>query len=146
MRDSWSPEDGGRYSAYLKKLHISREKSKSDQKRLKRKRGILKPEEREEILTKTDSRCHICGGEIEGDWQADHVLSHSKRGEHLVENYLAAHKVCNNYRWDYLSEEFQEIMKIGVWMRSQIEKGTKLGEIVADRFVKYEKRRVARRK
>jgi hypothetical protein len=28
-------------------------------------------------------------------------LAHSTGGKHRVDNYLAAHSVCNNYRWHY---------------------------------------------
>ena len=84
----------------------------------------MSKEEGNLIILKTDSRCHICGGEIEGIWEADHVLSHSKGGSHSIENYLPAHKICNNYRWDYLPEEFQVIMKLGILLRTEIEKET----------------------
>ncbi len=41
----------------------------------RRRRPTLSRYDRERILTKSGRRCHICGGEIEGnDWQADHVL------------------------------------------------------------------------
>jgi len=79
-------------------------------------------------------------------WDADHVLSHSKGGEHSIDNYLPAHKTCNNYRWDYLAQEFQEIMKLGVWARTQVEKETKVGKQIAEKFVKYEIQRIKRRK
>ena len=105
--------DGEEYSRKLKELHIERERLKELEKSKGVKRQPLNSVERQAILRKTDSRCHICGGEIEDKWDADHVLSHSKGGEHSVENYLPAHKVCNNYRWDYLAEEFQEILKLG---------------------------------
>ena len=40
-------------------------------------RGHLTQSDRDEILRKTGGRCHICGGKIKGNWQADHVLAHS---------------------------------------------------------------------
>ena len=44
-------------------------------------------------------------GFIERQCQADHVLAHSAGGgNRLEDNYLPAHALCNNYRWDYLSE------------------------------------------
>jgi hypothetical protein len=33
---------------------------------------------------------------------------------------LPAHSTCNNYRWDYLPEEFQYILKLGVWASTQM--------------------------
>jgi hypothetical protein len=88
----------------------------------KRTRQMLSAAERRQILAKTAGRCHICGGAIEGAWHADHVLAHSGGGGHIADNYLPAHALCNNYRWDYSSEEFQYILKLGVWIRTQIER------------------------
>ncbi len=110
------------------------------------KRQPLTKSERAEILRKTDGRCHICGGKIESKWDADHVLAHSGGGRHTVDNYLPAHSLCNNYRWDYLDEEFQLIMKIGIWCKKQIEDKSDLGMRIADGFVKYERNRLKRRK
>jgi 5-methylcytosine-specific restriction endonuclease McrA len=110
-------------------------------------RAALKSARRNEILCKTASRCHICGGRIDGDdWQADHVLAYSTGGAQTVDNYLPAHSICNNYRWFYEPDEFQWILKLGVWARTQIEKGTPVGRAVAARFCKYDQRRAARRK
>lgn len=53
---------------------------------------------------------------------------------------------CNNYRWDYSPEEFQWVLKLGVWARTQIERGTSLGAEVRDMFHEYELNRQGRRK
>jgi len=111
-------------------------------------RQSLKPAERARVLAKTDSRCHICGGPIEPGtrgWHADHVLAHSAGGTHNVDNYLPACATCNNYRWDYGHEEFQWILKLGVWLRTQVERRTKLGSHAAELFMAYEAKRVTRR-
>jgi hypothetical protein len=78
--------------------------------------------------------------------KADHVLARSTGGKHAVDNYLAAHSICNNYRWHYDAEEFQWILKLGVWMRTQIEKGTPLGLVAGQKFCRHERRRSGRRK
>jgi hypothetical protein len=65
---------------------------------------------------------------------------------HVVDNYLPAHALCNNYRWDYTAEEFQEILKLGVWIRLQIEHKTPLGLAAAVRYLAHDTRRTARRK
>jgi hypothetical protein len=60
---------------------------------------------------------------------ADHVLSHAAGGPHKLPNYLAAHNLCNGKRWFYSPEEFQWILRIGVWARKQIEdQKTQIGE------------------
>lgn len=129
----------------LRALRKEREVGKSATKAAGIRRGALRPQERQRVLTKTGSRCHICGGAI-GDsaWQADHVLAHSGGGDHAIDNYLPAHSLCNNYRWDYLPEEFQYILKLGVWVRTQIEKQTPLGRACAAAFAAHEQRRAKR--
>lgn len=107
-------------------------------------RARLTKAQKERILAKTDSRCHLCGGRIDGKWQADHVLAYSGGGQHWEDNYLPAHKFCNNYRWHYTAEEFQQILKLGVWARTQIQRLTRVGRYVAEEFLKHEKRRAAR--
>jgi hypothetical protein len=109
-------------------------------------RRSLSKSDRARVLEKTTKRCHICGGPIDLRWQADHVLAHSNGGQHSVENFLPAHNLCNNYRWDYSQEEFQWILKLGVWVRTQIVKRTLLGRQLAEHFFAYEVRRQARRR
>jgi len=104
----------------------------------------LNASERAQVLEKTGGRCHICGGDITGYWHADHVLAHSAGGQHTVDNYLPAHKTCNNYRWDYLPQEFGLILKLGVWVRTQIEKGTPIGANIEQKFTAYEAKRIGR--
>jgi 5-methylcytosine-specific restriction endonuclease McrA len=110
-------------------------------------RKQLRPAERTQVLAKTAGRCHICGGSVEGTpWQADHVLAHNAGGAHSADNYLPAHSLCNNYRWDYSAEEFQWVLKIGVWARLEMEKAGAFGDDLVRRFSDYERRREGRRK
>ncbi|MBM3422640.1 MAG: HNH endonuclease [Chlorobi bacterium] len=125
-------------------LHRLREQGKDANRRSRRSR--LTAEERDAILRKTGGKCHICGGDISGRWHADHVLAHSAGGMHAADNYLPAHVTCNNYRWDYLPEEFELILKLGVWARSEVEKGSDVGMAIAKKFSQKELKRQARRK
>ena len=110
-------------------------------------RESLSPRERDVVLAKTGGQCHLCGGQIEDDkWKADHVFSHALGGQHSPDNYLPAHSLCNGYRWFYKPEEFQWILKLGVWLRTQIETETKLGGDAAKAFRKYDSVRASRRK
>jgi 5-methylcytosine-specific restriction endonuclease McrA len=145
MRDNWVPNNTIELSAYLRALSNSRGSLKKQTRLQRRQRKRLSSAERDTILEKTDGRCHLCGGPIDGAWEADHVLAHIRGGGDSVDNYLPAHRICNNYRWFYLAEEFQEILRLGVWLRTQIEKQTRLGESAGEEFVKYEKQRIARR-
>jgi len=107
---------------------------------------VLSPADRCAVLAKTSSRCHICGGEIEGTrWHADHVKAHITGAEHEVANYLPVHAICNNYRWDYSSDEFQWILKLGVWLRSEVERETRIGRAAGEKFTGYDAGRAARR-
>ena len=73
-------------------------------------------------------------------------MARSTGGKHAVENYLAAHSICNNYRWHYDAEDFQWILKLGVWLRTQIEEGKPIGPEAGQKFCEYERRRAGRRK
>ena len=142
--DPSEPQSIEELQELLSTLRRSRHKYKHEHGRLDRRR--LSPKERIKVLSITAGRCHICGGEIRGHWQADHVLAHSGGGGHREDNYLPAHSLCNNYRWDYQAEEFQLILKIGVWTRTQIERDKPLGRNVASAFLAHESRRRSRRR
>ena len=145
-RNSWVPQTAKRYSNFLSRQREKRRSITRENRKTRLSRNRLTSKQREKILRKTNSRCHICGGKISRDWQADHVLSYSKGGEHIEKNYLAAHVTCNNYRWHYTPEEFQEIMKLGIWVKTQIINKTQLGNEVSEKFVRYELSRIKRRK
>lgn len=114
-------------------LHRLREQVKDANRRHR-----LTASERTLSLSKTGGKCHICGGHIRGPWNADHVLVHSVGSQHAAGNYLLAHGTCNNYRWDYLPEEFGLTMRLGVWAQTQVEKGTTLGRAIEQKFSKHE--------
>ena len=146
-RDVWVPNDAAGYAAFLTELQEKGAEAKALNKQKNKKRVPPSPHDRELILQKTGSRCHICGGAIDGDdWVADHIAPHSKGGDSSVDNYLPAHRTCNHYKWDFTPEEVQEILKLGVFVRTQIVKRTKIGMNVAEKFVKYEQQRIKRRK
>ena len=110
------------------------------------KRKSLTPFERETIMKKTGGRCHICGEEIQGKWTADHVSPHAQGGSHGTKNYLPAHPICNQYRWFFGPEEFQWILKLGVWFRTQIQRKKPGALTLAGGFLLHEKSRDRRRR
>jgi hypothetical protein len=132
----------------LRKLHKQRLESPARAEARRLRRRALTPVERATVLKSTGSKCHLCGGPIATDqsWQADHVLAHSGGGAHTINNYLPAHTLCNNYRWAYLPDEFQLILKLGVWVRTQVERGTSIGIAVGQGFTAHERRRESRRR
>ena len=143
MKTILALQNANRFAARLKRLHELRHKGQNAD---PTRRETLPKEQRNLILSKTGGRCHICGGKIKKgeNWQADHILAHAHGGRHSVDNYLAAHSICNNYRWHYGSEEFQWILKLGVWVRTLIEKRDTLVMVLAERFIRYERHRIAR--
>lgn len=104
-----------------------------------RKRSSLTKAQRQLILEKTNSRCHVCGIGIDlNGFHADHVKAHSSGGEHKENNYLPSCQTCNSYRWHFASEELQIILKLGVWTKGQMLRNTELGLQIANEFVKHE--------
>ena len=104
-----------------------------------RKRSTLTKAQRSLILEKTNSRCHVCGIELDAQsFQADHIKIHSSGSEHKENNYLPSCQTCNRYRWHFASEEMQIILKLGVWAKGQLLKESELGLEIANGFVKHE--------
>ena len=136
------------FAAHLQELHGVRRGREEEIHSQGPKRESLSRSERQVVFEKTGGRCHICGGKINVDepWHADHVFAHAQGGTHSVDNYLPAHALCNNYRWFYGAEEFQWILKLGVWLRTQIERENSLALELAEKFVRHEVGRDARRK
>jgi 5-methylcytosine-specific restriction endonuclease McrA len=136
-------KDADDFSSHLFGLREQRRRRKRQMDKMKQARRSLSSSHRAIIFAKTAGRCHICGEAIrEGEpWDADHVFAHAQGGQHSLDNYLPAHSLCNNYRWFYSAEEFQWILKLGVWFRTQIIRRNPLALNLAERFVKYEIRR-----
>jgi hypothetical protein len=131
-------EDPIKFQKALKTLQARR---KNSDKKSTRKYSLTKAQ-KEEILNKTDSRCHICGCNLKNKkFECDHVKSHSSGGSSIINNFLPACSLCNNYRWHYLSKEFQWILKLGVWARTEVAHGSKLGNEIGRKFISKEKSR-----
>lgn len=136
---------------YLTKPSLLRKKIPTLQ--LKRRKGNLKiprparlsREQRKIIHSKTDGRCHFCGIKAPlNKFQADHVVCHTRGGDHKEDNYLASCFICNNYRWHYLPRELQIILKLGVSARTEIGNQTFTGKEISTRFTKKESSRLQR--
>jgi len=141
-------EDVEQFTKHIQRLRKKRLKSIVKTRFKRRLRKSPSHSSRQSILAKTGSRCHICGGLIASDdkWQADHVFAYAHGGKDSIDNYLPAHKICNNYRWNYDAEEFQWILKLGVWFRTQIEMENNKALELAENFMKHEFQRDTRRK
>jgi hypothetical protein len=131
MKENSLPKSFEEMIGYLRSLHAARRETIASRKALlgAARRPSPTSRERGEIFAKTGGRCHLCGGDSGGGkLVADHVFAHAAGGEHAIHNYLAAHGLCNRYRWHYSPEELQLILKLGVWARKQMEDGTPIGE------------------
>lgn len=132
---------GEQLATLLRRLKEARGRTHQESRTEGRRRSALTAPQRGRVLAKTDGRCHICGGKIQKAWHADHVRAHSAGGDHREDNYLAAHRTCNGYRWDYSPEELQLIVKLGVWLANEIRHRTPLGRDAADSFARKEAQR-----
>ena len=146
MDEPTLPSSAKQFTKCLLDLRTRRRKRQASRRAMPVRRKSLNQQERAEVLKKTAGKCHICGGPVDHKWEVDHVLSHNDGGSQAVDNYLAAHSLCNNYKWDYSASEFQWVLKIGVWARRQMESNSRLGSELARRFFDYELRRQGRRR
>jgi len=110
-------------------------------------RRQLTAAERKIIWEKTGGLCHLCGGKIEDAWTANHVRPHAFEGEDSIANYLPSHPECNRSRWFYGDREFQWILKLGAFFRTQLEEsGNDHAIELAKAFLNREAKNVSRRK
>lgn len=138
-------DDADDFARELEALAVRREAGKAPVGSIKRE--ALSRSARVEIHSKTEGRCHFCGCDVEvTSFEADHVKNHTSGGSSAAENFLPACRTCNNYRWHYSHEELQWILKIGVWIRHEIVKQSKIGRLLASAFINKEVRRERRRK
>jgi len=72
------------------------------------------------VFAKTNGHCHVCAGELDAGWCADHVVPHAADGPHALDNYLPICSVCNRARWHYRPQ-------IGVLLKVEVDKRTELG-------------------
>jgi hypothetical protein len=141
-----APRSPQAFAKCLRKLHDRRRKRTIEFRTHGRNRSALTPNQRNEILSKTGNRCHVCGIKIKKteSWHADHVLPHSGGGKSVIDNYLPSCALCNRNRWHMLPEEIQAVLKLGVFVKNEIEKNTPLGQRLAEQYVKREQRRQKR--
>lgn len=141
-----APRSPNAFAKRLRNLRARRRERTKEFRALGRSRSALTADQRKKILGKTGNRCHVCGIKIKRaeKWHADHVLPHSGGGENSIDNYLPSCALCNRNRWHMLPEEIQAVLKLGVFVKNEIEKETPLGRALAEKYVKKEQRRQKR--
>ncbi len=100
---------------------------------------------RKQIFLKTEGKCHICGGELDNKWHADHVLPHASGGKDTVANFLGSCSVCNMARWYFFPDEIQLILKLGRMAQAEIRKDTTFGRSIAKKYITEEEQKAKRR-
>jgi 5-methylcytosine-specific restriction endonuclease McrA len=126
------------FAAELKTLRALRRK---EIKRLRPKRparSSLSAANRKAVWDKTRGHCHICGGLLDGDkWCVDHVVPRARGGVHELNNYLPTHSLCNKLKRCVSDVEFQWILKLGVWLRGEVERQTQIGREAGQKFCRH---------
>jgi 5-methylcytosine-specific restriction endonuclease McrA len=170
------PESDDALTERLRKLHGDRRteqaRRKLEEKEQERRRH-LSPDERKQVFDKTRGHCHLCGGDMKQSsgigelkdeqeielhfvvaeeaksaprFVVDHIVPFASGGNDSPDNFLAAHGLCNGCRWFYSPEEFQWILRMGVWARKQMEDATEIGRRMRGPFRANEEEVKARRK
>jgi 5-methylcytosine-specific restriction endonuclease McrA len=111
-----------------------------------RKRVSPTPRARKLIFEKTGGLCHICGGQLDSKWSADHVMPFAGGGKNTIDNFLPACHTCNRLKWHRTPEIIRLIMQLGIYARKEIQHETPLGRKIATMFQRKEKTNLARRK
>ena len=92
------------------------------------------------IYSKTKGHCHFCGDpvifnrygckkikDLEGAWEADHIIQKGKGGSKSAENCLPACVRCNRLRWHRKGDNLRELLLLGLVAKDMVNKKTKLG-------------------
>lgn len=97
-------------------------------------RRSLSAQERDLIFQKTGGLCHICGGELDSRWTADHIKPIAKGGDNSLDNFLPACSICNRFKWHRSPEAIRFILQIGTYANREIQQGTTLGKQLNELF------------
>lgn len=110
------------------------------------------------IFQRTEGHCHFCGdplilekygcsdiNDLEGAWEADHVVQLAKGGKKDAENCLPACVRCNHLRWHRKGKEIRELLLFGLIAKDQIKKSSPIGKalsvLMTKRLASNERRR-----
>ena len=86
------------------------------------------PKQRDLIRQKTGGLCHSCGGRLGPRWQADHVKPVALGGDSGPDNFLPACRTCNRLKWHRKPVGIREILRLGIYARNEIYRGTDVGQ------------------
>jgi len=97
------------------------------------------------IFEKTEGHCHFCGdflvlekygfkdiNDLDGAWEADHVIQKGKGGSKDVENCLPSCVRCNRLRWHRKGNDLRELIFLGLIVKDEIKKGSTVGKLISE--------------
>lgn len=97
------------------------------------------------IFEKTEGHCHFCGdslvlekygvkdiNDLDGAWEADHVIQQGKGGSKNVENCLPSCVRCNRLRWHRKGDDLRELIFLGLIAKDEIKKGSTVGKLISE--------------
>lgn len=176
MNELSLPQSDEELTKRLRELHGNRKTEQAirkEQEKERERRRRLTSEQRKQVFDKTGGRCHLCGGDMnqrsDGELQeeeellphfvvmeepkpaphfvVDHIVPFASGGKESLDNLLPAHGLCNGCRWFYSPEEFQWILRMGIWARKQMEDvKTEIGQKMREPFLANEEEVRERRK
>lgn len=92
------------------------------------------------VFNKTFGHCHFCGDplifqkyglkdieNINGAWEADHVIQKGKGGTKEIINCLPTCIKCNRLRWHRKGQNLRELIFLGLIAKNEISKKSKIG-------------------
>jgi 5-methylcytosine-specific restriction endonuclease McrA len=97
------------------------------------------------IFEKTEGHCHFCGdslvlekygvkdiNDLDGAWEADHIIQKGKGGRKDVENCLPSCVRCNRLRWHRKGDDLRELIFLGLISKYEIQKGSDVGKMISE--------------
>jgi len=101
------------------------------------------------IFLRTEGHCHFCGdpvilekygcsdiNDVEGAWEADHVVQRAKGGKKEAENCLPACVRCNRLRWNRKGDNLREVLLLGLIAKDQMKKSSPIGKTLSGLMMK----------
>lgn len=101
------------------------------------------------IFQKTEGHCHFCGdplilskygckdiNDLNGAWEADHVIQRGKGGKKEAENCLPACVRCNRLRWHRKGDNLRELLILGLIAKDEIKKCSSIGTTISNLQIK----------
>jgi 5-methylcytosine-specific restriction endonuclease McrA len=96
------------------------------------------------IFEKTEGHCHFCGdslvlekygakdiNDLDGAWEADHIIQKGKGGSKDVNNCLPSCVRCNRLRWHRKGNDLRELIFLGLIAKDEIRKKSDVGKMIS---------------